>query len=124
MDLGDYYTGRLSLRRLRVLIRYLPGESHLAKLDRARRRAAGIVNEASIEDADPAVWSQSEWLLVHALDQLMLLNFAYRQAHTREKLPLPAFMPRPGGEKPRRKTLNTWFGAVGLAPPEKPVRTT
>lgn len=121
MDLGGFYTGELSLRRLRVLVRHLPGDSRLAKLDRARRRAAGIVDEQSIEDADPSVWSQTEWLLVHLHDELTILNHAYATVHRdpkKPKLPPPKLMPRPGAEKPRRKTLNAWFGALGLAPPQ------
>jgi hypothetical protein len=124
VDLGDYYTGALSLRRLRILVKYLPGEAKLAKLIRARRRAAGFVDEGKIEDADPSVWSQTDWLLVHIDDQLTLLNHAFRSVHRDPKKrppPPPAFLPRPGAEKPRRKTLNAWFGAVGLAPPMKPV---
>lgn len=124
MDLGDYYTGDLSLRRLRVVIKHLPGDARLAKLDRARRRAAGLLQEAKIEDASPDVWTQTDWLLVHLLDQVMLLRFAYQQWHTKTKLPLPSFMPRPGAEPPRRKTLNAWFGALGLGPPKKPAPAT
>jgi hypothetical protein len=105
-----------------VLIRHLPGDSRLAKLEQARRRAAGIVSKSNIEDADPAVWTQTEWMLVHLLDQLQLLNFAYRQAHSKTRLPMPKFMPRPGSEPLRRKTVNAWFGAVGLPPLETPVR--
>lgn len=114
----------MSLRRIRVLVKYLPGDAKLAKLIDARRRAAGITPPATpIEDADPSVWTQIEWMLVHLLDQLQLLNFGYRQAHSKAKLPLPKFMPRPGSEKPRRRTLNAWFGAVGLPPMEKPLLT-
>jgi len=123
VDLGHYYTGELTLRRIRVLIRHLPGDSRLAKLNHARRRAAGVTPESKIEDADPSVWTQTEWMLVHVLDQLQLLNFGYRQAHTKNRLPLPKFMPRPGSEPVRRKTLNAWFGAVGLPPLEKPIPT-
>ena len=124
VDLAGYYTGALSLRRIRVIVRHLPGDSRLAKLDRARRRAAGIVTESNIEEADPSVWSQTEWLLMHVHDQLTLLNHAYLSAHRDPKkspTPPPKFMPRPGGQKPRRKTLNAWFGALGMPPLEKPV---
>lgn len=67
------------------------------------------------------MWSQTEWLLVHVHDQLTLLNHGYRQVHTKTRLPPPKFMPRPGAERPRRRTLNAWFGAVGLIPREKAV---
>jgi hypothetical protein len=107
----------MSLRRLRILVKYLPGEAKLARLIDRRRRAAGLAEHRPIEEADPEVWSQTEWLLVHVHDQLTLLNFAYRQAHAKQKLPPPKFMPRPGGLPARRKTINAWFGAVGLGPP-------
>ena len=127
IDLGDYYAGHLSLRRLRILIKYLPGDSKLARLINARRKADGIESKVRIEEADPSVWTQTEWMLVHINDELRLLNHTLRSVYRDPKKkapPPPVFLPRPGGENPRRKAINSWFGAVGLPPLKKPVRTT
>jgi hypothetical protein len=61
--------------------------------------------------------------MVAVHDQLQLLNFAYRQAHSKTRLPLPSLLPRPGEESQRRKTLNAWFGAVGLPSTKRPAPT-
>lgn len=116
MDLGALYTGDLSLRRLRILIKFLPSDAKLAKLIAVRRRAAGIVSDARIEDADPSVWSQTEWMLVHLHDQLTLIHYLLHKANFKPGPKPPRFMPRPGTEPVRRRTLNAWFGAVGLPP--------
>lgn len=124
-DLGDYYTGDLTLRRLRLLIRSLPPDSRLGKLSKARRAAAGIVDTPQpISDASPDIWSQEEWLLVAIHDQLQLQLWSFLQAHSQKRIPMPKLLPRPGEESTRRKTLNSWFGAVGLPPIKPPAPTT
>jgi len=111
----------MTLRRLRMLIRSLPPDSRLGKLSRERRRAAGIVDTPPpIEDASPDIWSQTDWFLVAIHDQMQMQLWAFLQAHSQKRLPMPKLIPRPGEETQRRKTLNAWFGAVGLPPVKKP----
>jgi hypothetical protein len=83
VDLLDYHRGRLSARRLRVLIQHLP-------------RDAALVRAVHGEDAE---WGLTEHLLAAAVDQLATGNWLFATAHTPEQASPPERprpVPRPG----------------------------
>lgn len=85
MDLLDYYRGRLSPRRLRVLIRYLPRDSALV------RAVHGPV----------ADWGPVEHLLASTVDELAAANWLFVSANLPENAdspPRPDPVSRPGAE--------------------------
>jgi len=83
VDLLDSHRGRLSARRLRVLIEHLP-------------RTAALVRVLHGEEAE---WGLTEHLLAAAVDQLAIGNWLFATAHTPEQTDPPARpspIPRPG----------------------------
>jgi len=86
VDLLDYHRGRLSARRLRVLIQHLPKEAALVRTVRG-------------EEAD---WGLAEHLLAAAVDQLAAGNWLFAAAHTpedRDPPQRPDPVPRPGSDR-------------------------
>jgi hypothetical protein len=87
VDLLDRYRGRLSARRLRVLIEHLP-------------RDAALVRALHGEDAQ---WGLPEHLLAATVDQLAVGNWLFASAHTPENGTAPerpAPVARPGLDEP------------------------
>ncbi|MFF1908621.1 hypothetical protein [Kitasatospora sp. NPDC058218] len=88
IDLLDLWRGRLSLRRVHVLINSLmhkPGRSALlAAMDETTQ------------------WGTAEHLLARVSDALELSNFLFIKANSEDAgdLPLPAPVPRPGNDSP------------------------
>ena len=85
VDLLDYHRGRLSARRLRVLIQHLP-------------RDAALVRAVHGEDVE---WGLTEHLLATAVDQLATGNWLFATAHMPEQASPPERprpVPRPGIE--------------------------
>ncbi|MFJ1746094.1 hypothetical protein ACIOJD_07595 [Streptomyces sp. NPDC088116] len=83
MDLLDWHRGRLSSRRLSVLVQHLPRDSALA------RQLHG-------EAAD---WSVTDYLLAHAVDQLQEANWMFATVNRDEDsdtLDHPEPVVRPG----------------------------
>jgi hypothetical protein len=83
VDLLDYHRGRLTARRLRVLIRHLPKDAALVRAVRG-------------EDVD---WGLTEHLLAAAVDQLAAGNWMFAAVHTAEGADPPERpepVPRPG----------------------------
>ncbi|MBE1498012.1 hypothetical protein H4696_005112 [Amycolatopsis lexingtonensis] len=83
MDLLDYYRGKLTPRRLRVLIRHLPRESALVR---------ALHGEA-------AEWGLTEHLLAGAVDELAVGNWLFVAANSAEgadQPDRPRPVPRPG----------------------------
>jgi len=83
VDLLDYHRGRLSARRLRVLIQHLPREAALVRAVRG----------------EAAEWGLAEHLLATAVDQLAAGNWLFTAAHTaedRDPPQRPEPVPRPG----------------------------
>lgn len=83
VDLLDYYRGRLSTRRLRVLVQHLP-------------RQAALVRQMHGEQVE---WGLTEHLLAATVDQLAISNWLFASAHTPENADPPARpepLPRPG----------------------------
>ncbi|MFD9906370.1 hypothetical protein [Streptomyces sp. NPDC059063] len=82
VDLLDWHRGRLSSRRLAVLIRHLPRDSAL------HRELHG----------EAAQWSVTDYLLAHAVDQLAESNWMFAAVNRDEEadpLPHPEPIPRP-----------------------------
>nr|WP_237500074.1 hypothetical protein [Streptomyces sp. SID8379] len=81
----DWYRGRLSSRRLAVLVRHMPRDSALA-------------HEMHGEAAE---WHVMEHLLAHAVDQLQEANWMFATVNRDEDsdpLDPPQPMPRPGAD--------------------------
>jgi hypothetical protein len=83
VDLLDHYRGRLTARRLRVLIQHLPVESALVRA----------------LHGEEAQWGLTEHLLASAVDQLAAGTWMFATVHTPEdgsppRRPEP--VPRPG----------------------------
>ncbi|MET8056215.1 hypothetical protein ACWECC_02245 [Streptomyces microflavus] len=94
MDLLDWHRGRLTSRRLAVLVKHMPRDSAVAQ---------ELHGEAS-------EWTVSDYLLAAAVDHLAAANWMFASVNTDEddeppEAPVP--VPRPGDE------------AVD-APPEEP----
>ncbi|CAL9506839.1 hypothetical protein SUDANB38_03582 [Streptomyces sp. enrichment culture] len=84
VDLLDWHRGRLSSRRLAVLVRHLPRDSALAR-------------EVHGEAAD---WTATDYLLATAVDQLAEANWMFATVHQdedAEPLEYPKPLPRPSG---------------------------
>ena len=82
VDLLDLYRGRLSMRRLSVLLRALPREA------------------ATVQALDPALtWGVAEYLAANTVDTLQALLWTYLAAHRgkgQTPPPRPERTPRPG----------------------------
>lgn len=89
VDLLDLWRGRLSLRRISVLIGSLLRQT-------GRSVLAAVVDES-------AEWSESDYLLARISDSLELSNWLFIQANSGEDsndIPAPTPLPRPGQEEP------------------------
>ncbi|MET7984563.1 hypothetical protein [Streptomyces sp. NPDC005281] len=89
VDLLDLWRGRLSLRRVSVLIGSLLRQT-------GRSVLAGTVDES-------AEWTESEYLLARVSDALELSNWLFIQANSGDEsndIPAPAPLPRPGQIEP------------------------
>lgn len=94
VDLLDYYRGRLSARRLRVLIRHLP-------------REAALVRALHGDEAD---WGLTEHLLAGAVDELAVGNWLFVSANSdehAERPERPRPVPRPGVEEEEEAVATT-----------------
>ncbi|MFI6467684.1 hypothetical protein [Streptomyces sp. NPDC050528] len=97
MDLLDWHRGRLSSRRLAVLVKHLPRDS--ATLD-------GLHGEA-------AQWSVTDYLLASAVDQLAEANWMFATVNRDEDAD-PLEYPKP---VPRPETHNSSPAHGTSAPP-------
>ncbi|MEU6087378.1 hypothetical protein ABZ865_11320 [Streptomyces sp. NPDC047085] len=87
MDLLDWHRGRLSSRRLAVLVRHLPRDS-------------ATLRETQGEAAE---WTVTDYLLAAAVDQLAEANWMFATVNRdedAEPLEYPKPVPRPGAEQP------------------------
>ncbi|CAL9530388.1 hypothetical protein [Streptomyces sp. enrichment culture] len=90
MDLLDWHRGRLSSRRLAVLVRHLPRDS-------ATLRA---MHGEAVE------WTVTDYLLAAAVDQLAEANWMFATVNRdedAEPLEYPKPVPRPGAQQPPRE---------------------
>ncbi|MGK5631221.1 hypothetical protein [Streptomyces sp. URMC 123] len=99
MDLLDWHRGRLSSRRLAVLLEHLPRD--------------GAVARALHEEA--AEWSVTDHLLATVADQLAVANWMFATVNSDEDadpLEYPAPIPRPG-DGPRPDAPDDTAGSGG-----------
>ncbi|QUI30684.1 hypothetical protein H9W91_07295 [Streptomyces alfalfae] len=85
VDLLDLWCGRLSLRRIHVLINSL---MHKA----GRSTLLAVLDETTL-------WGSTEHMLARISDALELSNYLFIKANTSEdaeEMPLPTPLPRPG----------------------------
>ncbi|MFI1681458.1 hypothetical protein [Streptomyces sp. NPDC020607] len=83
LDLLDWHRGRLSSRRLALLIRHLPQEGAVARET----------------EGEAAEWSVTDYLLAHVVDQLADANWMFatvNQDEDADPLDPPSPIPRPG----------------------------
>ncbi|WP_409239732.1 hypothetical protein [Streptomyces sp. PA5.6] len=95
LDLLDWHRGRLSSRRLAVLIRHLPREGAVAR-------------ETEGEGAE---WSVGDYLLAHVVDQLADANWMFATVNRdedAEPLDPPKPLPRPGTPRPAEGHVEEW----------------
>ncbi|WP_145499650.1 hypothetical protein [Streptomyces sp. CFMR 7] len=83
MDLLDWHRGRLTSRRLAVLVKHMPRDSAVSRE----------------LDGDGAEWTVTDYLLAAAVDHLAAANWMFASVNTDEEaepLEVPAPVPRPG----------------------------
>lgn len=80
-QLTEWYAGRMSLRRLWVLVSNLPPD--------------GATNEALSGGREVAAWTMQVELLAQAVDRLAILDHHYMSANSRSKIPEPEITKRP-----------------------------
>ncbi|MFD8018921.1 hypothetical protein ACFV6G_00590 [Streptomyces lavendulae] len=100
VDLLDLWRGRLSLRRIGVLINSLmkkPGRSTLLEALDERTR-----------------WGESDYLLARISDALELSNYLYFKANAEDSddLEQPDPIPRPGQPEPEPEPIETQFSSA------------
>jgi hypothetical protein len=99
----DLWRGRLSWRRLGVLLAGLPPES-------ATVTAIRDASPEPVEPVDPpdghGPWSRTEMLLALLADQLVRLQWLYVSAHTKNPPPQPEPLPRPGIRPSARREVS------------------
>lgn len=105
MDLLDWHRGRLSSRRLAVLVKHLPRDS------------------ATLQElhGEAALWSVTDYLLASVVDQIAEANWMFATVNRdedAEPLEYPQPVPRPatGEDEP------TATAATSPSPSTKPVR--
>ncbi|GLF97546.1 hypothetical protein [Streptomyces yaizuensis] len=84
MDFLDWQRGRLSSRRLSVLIEHLPRDS--------------AVNRAL--HGETAEWSVTDHLLAAVVDHLAAANWLFTSVHSDDPPDPPTPVPRPGDSAP------------------------
>ncbi len=95
MDLLDWHRGRLTSRRLAVLVKHMPRDSAVSRE----------------LDGDGAEWTVTDYLLAAAVDHLAAANWMFASVNTDEdadppEMPVP--VPRPGIPRSRRTHRRRW----------------
>ncbi|MEW2399584.1 hypothetical protein [Streptomyces sp. NPDC046862] len=109
MDLLDWHRGRLSSRRLAVLVKHLPRDS--ATLQGAHGEAAR--------------WSVTDYLLASVVDQLAEANWMFATVNRdedSEPLEYPKPVPRPGLREPEAPPAASSRAPQPQPQPEPPER--
>jgi hypothetical protein len=108
LDLLDHYRpgGKLSLRKLGVLISYLPSESATATA--IRNATADSVGQADADPPDPGKgqWALNDMLLAAVIDELRWSRYEFRKANSDQPGQEPSQVERPGVKVKRRTRLN------------------
>jgi hypothetical protein len=98
MDLVDLYRGRLSYRKLGVLIDHLPPESATITAIRSAMTDEELTEWSAGGDPAKGRWSSLEMLIAALLDEVRRFEHMYVSAHVKkgQSGPAPAPVPRPG----------------------------
>ncbi|MFJ4637618.1 hypothetical protein ACIP69_18590 [Streptomyces hygroscopicus] len=99
------YRGKLSWRRLRVLIQHLPPESATMTALRNALSDEELAEQAEQGEPERARWSQAEQLLAMLIDVSRSQLYAFQKANSTKGArlgPPPEPIRRPGA-KPRKK---------------------
>ncbi|MER6770543.1 hypothetical protein ACF1D2_11690 [Streptomyces bacillaris] len=105
MDLLDWHRGRLTSRRLAVLVKHMPRDSAVSRE----------------LDGDGAEWTVTDYLLAAAVDHLAAANWMFASVNTDEDAEPPeppAPVPRPGDATEPEEVPDE-----GLAPSQAPSRS-
>jgi hypothetical protein len=101
IDFLDLYRpGRLSWRKLLVLVEHLPPEAALNTAIRNLMPEDKLAENAG--DPTKAPWSAAETLLASVIDEIRNLGWTYVQGHSDSSIPKPLPVPRPGVTGRRR----------------------
>lgn len=109
LDLLDHYRPgrRLSLRKIGVLISYLPPESATATAIRNAVAESGVEEPAGPKpDASKGQWDLTQLLLAQLIDEIRSLRYEYRQVNSEQPGQAPQPVERPGVVKLKPK-MNT-----------------
>ncbi|MGW9399355.1 hypothetical protein [Streptomyces sp. NPDC055642] len=110
MDLLDVHRGRMSWRRLRVLIQHLPPESATWTALRNAMPDADLSEQAEKGEPEKGRWSQQEQLLATAVDAIRRLEWVLICVNTEKKSQRPdppEPMRRPGAGPRKSKAQLT-----------------
>ncbi|MFH8751128.1 DUF5361 domain-containing protein [Streptomyces rimosus] len=101
----DVHRGRMTWRRLRVIIQHLPPESHTMTALRNATPADELERQAGEGEPEKGRWSQAEQLLAAVYDRLGRIEYALIAANTEKKRdrPNPPEPLRRPGAVPRKK---------------------
>ncbi|MEU1663549.1 hypothetical protein ABZ547_08035 [Streptomyces sparsogenes] len=104
MDLLDVHRGRLSWRRLRVLIQHLPPESATMTELRNSLSDEELAEQAEKGEPEKGRWSQVEQLLALVADRLARVEYVLICANTdsKSKRPQPPDPIARPGAKPKK----------------------
>jgi hypothetical protein len=111
IELMDLWRGRLSFRRLALLIRYLPSESWTQTALRDERETELVeLTGPSDEPQKFGPWALENYQLAALRDEIAELRFVVARTAGQEKYPEPTPTPRPGMNRPIRRQ-----SAAGIA---------
>ncbi|MEU9442884.1 hypothetical protein AB0D42_18565 [Streptomyces sp. NPDC048304] len=111
------YRGRLSWRRLRVLIQHLPSESATWTALRNATPEADLAEQAEKGEPEKDRWSKLEQLVATVADRVARVEYVLICANTdkkRKRPDPPEPIRRPGAKPPRPKPKLTEAGAEVL----------
>lgn len=101
VDLMDLWRGRLSYRRLSVLIRKLPGDSWTQTALRDAAETELVEPVAGPMRFGP--WTLTNYQLAGLTDAVNALRYVTARLAGQDKYPLPEPTPRPGMSRPVRR---------------------
>ncbi len=108
-DVRDLWTGRLTYRRLGVLIKHLPAES-ATKTELRNAAPVEVLKQAAVSKTY-GPWSQTDMLLAELIDQASWLKWSKtKDAENGTNLPPP--YPRPGVKRADEPVAQTAMGDV------------
>jgi hypothetical protein len=109
LDLGQIYTGVMTLRRLRVLYGGLGAQSRVKTVIRQILREQGAPG-TPIEEMPPEAWSEESWQLAAIRDELATANWLFVSANSsaNSQPDRPEAVPRPGVPK-KMPGASAWF---------------